>query len=178
MTSTRSHGRRWRLVPLLALGLVVSLFPVTGRAAGCSVGATGVAFGVYDPLSAGPIDATGTVTVSCVWTSSGGPGVQSVRPVISLSAGFAPGTYAQRVLRTLVGDRLNYNLYRNTARTQVWGDGSAGTVTARTSPSTLSLPPSGTPVIGRRTIYGRLAAGQSTAVPGSYSDTITVTVTF
>lgn len=161
------------LLALLGFGATAE-----ARAASCTVSSIGVAFGVYDPLATAPNDATGTVTVTCVWTSAGGPGTQRVRPVIALSAGLSPSTYAQRVLRTLAGDRLNYNLYRNTARTQIFGNGSSGTVTAPTSPATLSLPPSGTPRTGTRAIYGRMPALQSTAVPGSYSDTITVTVTF
>lgn len=161
------------------LGGLLALVHGIAVAADCSVAAVGVAFGVYDPLAVLPVDATGTVSVRCTWTSSGGSsGAQRVSPVISLSAGLPPATMAQRRLRTATGDLLNYNLFRDAARTQVWGDGSSGTFTAPTSPATLVLPSSGNPRTGSRTIYGRMPAGQTNAAPGSYADTITVTVTF
>lgn len=175
MTSKDLARTRLWCAGIALLGLALA---APAHAASCTVSSIGVAFGVYDPLSTTPTDASGSITVTCVWTSAGGPGTQTVTPVIALSAGLSPGTYAQRVLRTAAGDRLNYNLFRNTARTQIFGDGSSGTVTAPTSPTTLSVPPSGSPRTGTRPIYGRMPAGQSTAVPGSYSDTITVTVTF
>ena len=161
-----------------ALCLLLGLGYGTAHAASCSVSVVGVAFGTYDPLAVVPVDTTGSVAVTCVWTSSGGSGVQRIGPVISLSAGLPPGSYAQRRLRSPGGDLLNYNLYVDAARTQIWGNGSSGTFTAPTSPATLNLRPSGRPRTGSRTIYGRMPAGQVNAVPGSYSDTITVTVNF
>lgn len=166
------HRGAWWLGALL--GLVCGM----AGAADCSITAVGVAFGVYDPLAVTAVDATATVSVRCVWTSGSGTGAQRVSPVISLSAGLPPGTLTQRRLRTATGDLLNYNLFRDTARTQIWGDGSSGTFTAPTSPAALVLPSSGNPRTGTRTIYGRMPAGQTNAAPGSYADTITVTVTF
>lgn len=159
-------------------GAVLFLLQGAAVAADCSVSAVGVAFGTYDPLAVTHVDATGSVSVRCVWTGSGGSGRQRVSPVISLNAGLPPGTLQQRRLRTVAGDLLNYNLFRNAARTQIWGDGSSGTYTAPTVPATLVLPPSGHSRTGSRTVYGRMPAGQTHAAPGSYSDTITVTVTF
>jgi len=169
----RGHrGRVW------SLGAGLLLLQGVAAAAECSVSTVGVAFGVYDPLAVASVDATGTVSVRCVWTSSGSPGTQWVSPVVSLSGGLSPGTLLQRRLRNATGDLLNYNLYRDAGRTQIWGDGSSGTFTATIGPATLVLLPSGSPRTGSRTVYGRMPAGQTAAVPGSYSDVITVTVTF
>ena len=170
-TPARRRGAGW-------LGALLGLVYGSAGAADCSVTAVGVAFGVYDPLAVAAVDATGTVSVRCAWTSGSGPGAQRVSPVISLSAGLPPGTLTQRRLRTVTGDFLNYGLFRDAARTQIWGDGSSGTFTAPTSPAALVLPSSGNPRTGTRTIYGRMPAGQTNAAPGSYADTITVTVTF
>jgi spore coat protein U-like protein len=172
--SATPRSRSWAWLPCAVLGLFHGL----AHAASCSVAAVGVAFGTYDPLSVVSFDATGSVRVTCLWTSGSGLGAQRATPVISLSAGFPPGTFAQRRLRTSAGDLLSYNLYRNAARTQVWGDGSSNTFTASTSPASLTLPASGNPRTGSRTIYGRMPAGQVNAVPGAYTDTITVTVAF
>jgi len=174
----RAPARRDHRWLVWLLSAVLFLAHGVAFAADCAVSAAGVAFGVYDPLAVTSVDATGTVSVRCVWTSSGSPGAQRVAPVISLSAGLAPGTLLQRRLRTPAGDLLSYNLFRDAGRSQIWGDGSSGTFTAPTSPATLVLPASGSPRTGSRTIYGRMPAGQTNASPGSYADTITVTVTF
>ncbi len=62
-------------------------------------------------------------------------------------------------------DYLVYQLYDNTGRTTVWGNGSGGT-------ATISMNSSGT-----ATIYGRLPAKQNVSA-GAYADTILVTVSF
>ena len=66
---------------------------------------------------------------------------------------------------------LNYNLYRDAARTTIWGDGSGGTSFFQVSVLPL-LPTSGTV-----TVYGRIPALQD-AHTGSYSDSIVATITF
>jgi spore coat protein U-like protein len=69
---------------------------------------------------------------------------------------------------------LTYNLYRDAGRSQVWGDGTASTALlgATMNFSYFQLSNSTT-----HTVYGRVPAGQS-AHPGSYSDSIIVTLTF
>ncbi len=71
-------------------------------------------------------------------------------------------------------NRLDYNIYFDAALTQIRGDGTGGSLTG-----------SGTLTVSRfnRTdstssvIYGRIPAGQN-AMPGTYADTIVVTVTY
>jgi spore coat protein U-like protein len=130
---------------------------VTARAeANCTISTTSVAFGSYDVFSATPRDATGTVQIDCapreniqVWLSRGSSSV------------FSP-----RTLRSGL-NVLDYNLFRNAARTQVWGDGSAGTsiFSGNNIRSTT------------QTVYGRVPAAQDAAV-GNYTDTIVATVIF
>jgi spore coat protein U-like protein len=63
---------------------------------------------------------------------------------------------------------INYQLYRNAGRSEVWGDGNSGTVTVAGTGN-------GAPQAA--TIYGRVPA-QITPNPGSYADQVVVTVTY
>ncbi|MEH6413968.1 Csu type fimbrial protein [Pseudomonas sp. CGJS7] len=77
---------------------------------------------------------------------------------------YASGTI--RRMRNAGGQFVPYELYRNAGRTLRWGN-TVGTDT---------LTGTGTGVAQPQTVYGRVAP--QTATVGSYSDTITVTVTY
>ena len=64
-------------------------------------------------------------------------------------------------------NRLNYSLFSNTARTTNWGD-TVGTDT---------VPATGTGAAQTFSVFGRIPGSQPQP-PGTYSDTITVTLTF
>jgi len=132
----------------------------------CNVSATAVNFGLYNPLSGSPTDATGTITVSCQVLLVG----LFVSWTVELSTG-SSGSYATRQLRN-GADSLTYNLYTTAAHTAIWGDGTGGTGVVSDNPFLL---------IGSNsvsyTVYGRLFPGQDRPA-GSYSDTIVVTVTY
>jgi spore coat protein U-like protein len=154
----------------LALASAVALgaaTPTLQAAASCTVTATPVAFGVYDPLLSTPRTATGRVTLRCTATGS----AERVRSTIALSTG-GSGSYA---LRSLFSgpERLNYNLFLNSAFTNIWGDGTAG---SRVGTANLNVP-AGQARTANRTIYGRIPALQSPAA-GAFGDTIVVTVTY
>ncbi|MDQ3565221.1 MAG: spore coat U domain-containing protein [Pseudomonadota bacterium] len=127
--------------------------------------ATPVSFGSYNVFNATPLDATGTITVRC----TGLVGLL-VSYNIKLSAGLS-GSYAPRQMAS-GANRLNYNLYTAATRLTVWGDGSAGTSFVSNTITLLLLG-----VTVNHTVYGRVPALQNVAV-GSYSDNITVTLTF
>jgi spore coat protein U-like protein len=136
--------------------------PARGAITSCTVTATGVAFGIYTPLSPVALNANGTIDIAC----TGITGRNTI--TIDLSPG-ASGSYATR---TLVAGALtlSYNLYLDPAETQIWGNGTGGSL-------------EGTATIRRRapnatlTVYGAVAALQDPA-PGTYNDTITVTVNY
>lgn len=125
-------------------------------AAGCTVGTSGLNFGNYDVFSALNDDITATIDVTCpsgtaysIWLSSGS------------------GTFSTRTL-TSSGKILAYNLYLDPTHLTIWGDGSGGTATFSGTGNGSNAP---TPV------YGRIPAGQNAWV-GSYTDVVTITVTF
>jgi spore coat protein U-like protein len=67
-------------------------------------------------------------------------------------------------------DMLSYNLYTDAGHTMIWGDGSGGTST-NSFGGLISLGSTSF------TVYGRVPKGQY-PMPGSFTDTITVTVTY
>jgi len=129
----------------------------------CTVSATGVSFGVYDVFVTAPLDSTGTVTVTC-------DQAPPADVTIAIGPSGTSGGFNPRQMRSASSpDRLNYNLFVNAGRSTVWGNGSAGTSTVFLKNVT-----KGRPVV--TTIYGRIPAGQDVSV-GSYSDSLTVTIT-
>jgi spore coat protein U-like protein len=127
-------------------------------AATCTINsASTLNFGNQGILSAN-VDQTSTIQVTCTNTTPYN---------IGLDAGTGSGaTVATRKL-TSGGATVNYTLYSDTGRTTVWGN-TVGT-------DTVAATGNGT---GQNyTVYGRIPT-QTTPAPGTYSDTITVTVTY
>jgi spore coat protein U-like protein len=66
------------------------------------------------------------------------------------------------------GSGLSYSLYQNSTRTTNWGN-TVGTDTVSGT---------GTGNAQALNVYGRIPGSQTSVVPGSYADTITVTLTY
>lgn len=136
-----------------------------GLGCSCSVGTTGVAFGTYNPTLGTADTANGNVRVTCsalvLFTAS---------YVISLSKG-ASATYSPRFMN-LLGAHLNYNLYTTAAFASIWGDATGGTVAVSDSYTAIGLTE-----IKNYTVFGRIPALQAVGV-GTYTDSVTVTVTY
>lgn len=149
------------------LGIVLSLASMPAAALGlnCSVSATGVAFGNYNPTNGSPTDATGNVHVFCTVLVS----VLS-QTNISLDTG-GSGSFSPRKMSS-GANQLSYNLYKEASHATVWGDGTGGTGIFTDNVTIAVL---GTAI--DHTIYGRIPAGQYVPA-GGYTDTITVTVEF
>lgn len=150
---------RW--ITLLGV-LAASWFtPLAAHAAvKCSVTTVGVAFGLYDVFSSSPLLSAGSVSVRCTGLGSG---IELVS--VALSTG-GSGSFQPRTLFR-GSDRLNYNLFLDAGHSQIWGDGTGGTlryVSVSKNPVTL-------------TIFGQIPPGQDVTA-GTYSDTIVVTVNF
>ena len=154
---------------LLAALLFVFAAPAAAQVTTCSGSNVALSLGNYDSYQAAPADASGTFTVTC--TRNGGPATTTVTVGLGTSAN--SGTIATRKLKLTTGtDLLNYNLYRDAGRSLVWGN-TIGTNTLSLN-ITLNNNTSGTLTF---TIFGRIDALQEVR-PGSYSDSLTATVTF
>jgi spore coat protein U-like protein len=131
----------------------------------CSVGVGPVAFGVYQRGTPSATPGQGGVSLQC-------PNLAGATTVtISLGAGLYGPSVAARAMGSGTS-RLAYGLYTDAARTIVWGDGSAASATVS---DTLAA---GVGTVNRvYPVYGRLPPGQSVP-PGSYADSLLVTVSF
>jgi spore coat protein U-like protein len=130
---------------------------------GCLVSAPPLVFGSY-LAGGGPLKGNTTISVQCT---------NGTRYGVGLAVGTTAGaSYAQRLMAN--GARtLQYNLYTSGTYATVWGDGS-GTTQIVSGLSTGF----GTPVT--LTVYGLLpdSAANQIAVPGNYSDSILVVLTY
>jgi spore coat protein U-like protein len=140
----------------------------TSVAASCNISAATLTFPAYDPVFAHattPDDATGTITVRC---TSGATGI-----TIDLGPGaHNPGnTQRQMVHGANSSILLSYEVYKDTNRTFVWGQGDGGTVRSGTDLD-------GTGASVEVTMFGRIAQGQVQAISGSYTDTLVSTINF
>lgn len=159
-----THIRRRLYLGQIGVLMLCGLLSAPARAVilgNCTAGATAVAFGTYNLLSATPLTSTGTVTVDCGAAIIAG----NTTVTVNLSTGQS-GTYTVRSL----GTGFNYNLYQDTAHTQIWGDGTGGSTqySGRINNGHSSF---------SATVYGEIPALQNPG-PGSYTDTITVTVNY
>jgi len=136
-------------------------FQVTATVAdACTVSATDLAFGTYDP-NTGDLDGTSTITASCTEGTTYDIGLDTGQ-----NAAEASGTTRAMVGGTSAG-YLSYELYSDSGRTTVWGD-TVGTDTVSGTASAAD---------DDHTVYGQIPGGQFVP-PDSYSDTIAVTITY
>lgn len=127
--------------------IFVTLYAPYSAFANCTASSSGVVFGSYDVFETTSNDSVGTITVNCSI---------EIPYTLKLSEGY--GDFNER--RLINGDNyLIYNLYTDTARNLIWGDGISGKTTAEYS------------------IYGRIPARQNVSV-GSYNDTIIITLEY
>ena len=158
----------WRLA---AATLGICVIASHAHAATCSATTSGVTFPLYTPNQALPADSSGTVTINC---SKGALDILplTVHYTVDLSRGGSSG-FSPRAMKS-GSNSLNYNLYTDVLHTTLWGDTTGGTSHAD---ATLILPLILGSANGIHTVYGRIFASQN-VVPGSYSDTVVVTISY
>lgn len=161
----RTPGLRMCACMLALCGLAPALPAHAASSADCRVDTSSaqIAFGTYDPLSALPLDGTGTIDVIC--------DKNNVPVRVELDRG-GSGSYLPRQMRFGI-QTLAYNLYVDSTRSIVFGNGSGGTQAGAGS----TTPMGGGEFQARVPLYGRIAPGLDAAF-GSYSDSISVSVTF
>lgn len=127
----------------------------------CRLNAAALSFGAYDPLQRNatvPLTATTDLTLLCT---------RNTPATVSLDFG-VNGTGGQERALGLAEERLRYQLFRDPARTMLWGTGgdavSVGAATGVASPMTFP-------------VYGSIFPAQEVS-SGAYSDIITARVDF
>lgn len=124
----------------------------------CTISTTSMAFGTYNSAV---LNGTATVSATCSNTTPYNVGLNAGTAngaTVTTRAMFVSGTPAVV---------LNYGLYSNSSRTTNWGmTVNTDTVAGTGNGSAQSI-----------TIYGQIPAGQLVA-PGTYTDTITATITY
>jgi spore coat protein U-like protein len=127
----------------------------------CSFNVSPMHFGQIDTLSGGDVLGAAAVNVSC----AGGMPMMKVLVCPALNAGTGGADSAWR--RMQVGtNELNYQLYTDAARTQVWGS-TTWPYGGQVPGYVVTLGSTGTGA-GTFPIYGKVPGGQSSTVPGSY----------
>lgn len=162
MAGRRATGPASALFPALLLtfaataeaGTATATLTVTASVrSGCSVENGSLDFGDYTAGQSGDLLGRGTIRVrNC-------PGTVT----IELDGG-GSGNVMNRQLAS-GADRLNYQLFKDAARQQVWGTGAdAHSIQILQSDASLE-------------VFGRIPGGQSVPA-GTYSDSVTITMTF
>jgi spore coat protein U-like protein len=149
----------------MILGFFLILSHSNDTLAVCTVSATNIAFGNFNPFQVSPINVNGTLTVQCNVLLS-----VAINYTAALSAGGGGGFTPRTMLSG--ANTLNYNLYTTAGLTNIWGDGTAGTSTVLGG---------GLCILNctfTNTIFGQLPAPQPTAHVGAYTSTITATITY
>jgi len=166
-----------RAIVLLLVGLVVmthlgpgalqaqssaaSLTVSASVSKNCTISTTTVNFGAYDPVTANsttPLDGSGAVTLTCT---------KGAITIVGLDNGSnSDGT--NRRMSSAGATYLGYQVYKDAARTRVWGDGLIDSLFVGPAPNRL---PRTFP------IFGRVPGGQNATV-GSYTDTVLASVNF
>jgi spore coat protein U-like protein len=142
-------------------GSVTGSLAVTASiSSNCTVNASTMPFGAYDPIVANKtiaLNATGAISITCNI---------STPATVTLNAGlygaFATGT--TRAMKDGAADYLSYELYTSAARTTVWNASNSVGYVGTGSASPLS-------------VYGQILAAQ-TKPAASYSDSVGITVSF
>lgn len=161
---------RW-IVAALGVAAVMVMTPATVSAdtqtanlsvsatvvSSCVISSGSLSFGNYDPTSSSNVDQSASFNVACTKGTSA-------------TVGLGLGANASGSTRRMTNgaDHLSYELYKESGRTNVWGNAGGDLVSlgAAASNGNQSL-----------TVYGRITGSQNVG-SGNYSDTVVMTVTF
>lgn len=145
---------------LLSL-LCLCAWPLTASGQTCSYSVTPtINFGTSLGAPTTPVDVAATITATC-------SSIAAFRLCISLPAGTGGASIADRRMVT-GGHFVQYQLYANAARTQIWGE-----LGGTSPPVTIDFPALSSNTVRVATIYGRVPAGQTGKSVGTYQSTLT-----
>ena len=178
-TQNSSGTAPFNVVSGLLSGLLTSLTPCTSGTSNsnssgnfivmatatvqpyCSVTATNMSFGGSVGVLSSAVPATSTITATCTYGDS---------YTLALNKGTTSGASftTSRLMAGSGSATVQYQLYTNSSYSTVWGDGTSGTSTSGGT---------GNGTAQNYTVYGQVPP-QPTPAPNTYSDTITVTITY
>ena len=128
----------------------------------CTISVSPISFGDVNLLGGTNSVASGGLTVRCTngtdWSATASAGKGSGATVATRKL-----THAEDPTKT-----VNYMLFTDSGRTSAWGNGTGGSAISGT----------GTGSEQEKTIYAAIPSGQRAAMLGSYSDELTVTLTY
>ena len=167
-------------VLLSAAGLTLPAYAATSTSdiavtasisASCTMNVTDLDFGAYDPIVANATSGlTGSATVSSTCTS-GATGVVTMSGGLHKTFCESSKCY-RRMANAGETSFLRYNIYTNASYAwgSVWTDDSNDTATVGRV--------TGSGVSQDLTIYGEIPKNQNNVSPGTYADTVTVTLAY
>ncbi|UXI67313.1 Csu type fimbrial protein [Tahibacter amnicola] len=128
----------------------------------CTAGGATLNFGQFDPRTGSALTGNQNFTVQCTVGTD---------YTIALNAGTGDG--ASLAIRKMTGtntsELLNYALFVDSGRTVIWGDG---------TDTTEMVSSDGTGSNQVFTVYGTILGGQTATPVDTYSDAVTITVTY
>jgi len=153
------------LVVLILMWLAVSLGTPALAAMSCTAAMTTVAFGSVNVLPGSVISTTGTETITC----SGATANTAYRFCTDIGSGADVSGNQRRMASGT--NRLSFNLYKDAAFTQAWGN-YANNFLGGGSQNDFTSNGSGN-ISATITVYATLTGSQQTVVPASYSESMT-----
>lgn len=140
---------------LCIAGLALLVLPAAGAA--CTISASSMVFGLYNPLGSSSLETVGDIEVICTEFTS---------YTLSLSSG--QNGFTPRKLQSATSASLEYNLFTDATYQIIWGDNTQGT--SRVSGSADATG-------NQHNIYGRIPGGQNVPA-GHYADDIIITIEY
>ena len=167
---------RWYNLLAFCFCLWAHAYNAHARGATCTVSSTGMSFGAYQPLTVAgnltSVDKTSTADVKVVCTGILAQGGYTIS--LGQSMYGTGNLISMRYLSNTTngGAYMAYNIFTKSTYTTIWGNGTTGSLVTGTS----ALVP-GTST-NNHTVYGKVPAGQNTLKAGSFSDALTMTLTY
>ena len=150
-------------VPVFADTEDSSMQVTAGIGKNCVIETTNISFGSYDPANVNatdPLDATGSITTTCTIGTAG-------EVLIGYGEHAVEGSTDRLMLGLNEAGTLSYEVYSDLSRTEHWS-GVAGSGVDITAAGEGEL----------MTVYARIPGGQTDAANDSYTDTLTVLVSY
>jgi spore coat protein U-like protein len=168
MTPNWSSRGRAAAVVLVALAAGAQ-----ANAAGCSVSSSGLPFGAYQPLTISgvlisvAVTSNASVSVVCTGIVAGGAYTIGLGPSLTGSGDRISTRY---LANSSGGADMAFNVYHDPSYLTIWGNDATASVISGSIPTGDSNQ--------SHTVYGKIPAGQHTLKAGSFSASLTMTLTY